>query len=78
MQLQICTDHIVLNCAVKPQRHTVGLNSKGRQKLNCKNSGKLTGHTYTSNSFTSFGPDVHPFTGNGNSKNWLEKRVKSH
>ena len=42
MQLQICTDRIVSTCAVKPQRHTVGLNSKGRQKLKCKKSGKLT------------------------------------
>ena len=72
IQLQICTDLIVLNCAVKPQRHTVRLTSKGRQKLNCKNTGKLTGHTYTGKSFTSFGPDTHPFTGNGNSESWLE------
>ena len=53
MQLQICTDRNVSTWAVKPQRHTVGLNRKSRQKLNCKNSGKLTVHTYTCNSFTS-------------------------
>ena len=62
MQLQICTDLIVSNCAVKPQRHTVRLTSKGRQKLNCKNTGKLTGHTYTCNSFTSFECDAHHLT----------------
>ena len=78
MQLEICTDRIVSNCAVKPQRHTVGLTSKGRQKLNCKNSEKLTDHTYICNSFTSFGHDAHPFTGNGNSESCLEKNMKSH
>mgnify|MGYP001458263687 CR=1 FL=1 len=55
MQLQICTDRIVSTCAVKPQRHTLGITSKSHQKLNRKNAEKLTGHTYTYNSFTSFG-----------------------
>ena len=63
--------------AVKPQRHTVGLNSKSRRKLNCKNYGKLTGHTYTGNDFTSFGRDADPLNGKGISEKCLEKRVKS-
>ena len=50
----------------------LGQISKSRQKLNAKEFGKLTNHTYAYNSLTNFDNKKRAITGNGNAKSCFE------
>ena len=63
---------------VEPAEAQLGQMSKTRQKLEFKKIVKLTNHTISFNSLTSFEYEHHTFAGNKNAEGCLEKFVKLH